>query len=391
MSSTDVDKFDRCVELWRHAKDNRFQEGRFLFLPGSDVDEINDPVSREGDDWFELLPPVTQEAIFSESLDTLIRKVHVRTRLPKKFYLAKPDILVVDGQADNTSKQHEIETYLLATEIVQFLKGVADHEYRDSNQDLYLVFLGKEKLVIPVHYEPDDLESLRNKEKVLSEWRTHLLERGHNQQKRTILKQLLLEEFGSLDENARLAALFHRIGNLYKRYLSRYETYVAEVSVEKVLEKLEKDKLEWLGKINKAVTDLNAQILGVPLATLLAGARLVGNPDDALANMIVVVAIVIFVFLLLQSIRMQKHHVEVLNQTLGSEREILERRHMAMKDEIEKVFDALEKQVNATRRRLASYRFLGWLLFLLTAGYYLVTISPELKDFLLQFYRTGPR
>jgi len=318
------------------------------------------------------------------------RKLQVLARLPAPVV----DDLYEDGMLDQAEEMSREEL----EEIVRLRKELANERKARENAEMRLLDAADKSGAKPKSAWPDAVRMVRvestamsDKEKVLSEWRTHLLERGHNQQKRTILKQLLLEEFGSLDENARLAALFHRIGNLYKRYLSRYETYVAEVSVEKVLEKLEKDKLEWLGKINKAVTDLNAQILGVPLATLLAGARLVGNPDDALANLIVVVAIVIFVFLLLQSIRMQKHHVEVLNQTLGSEREILERRHMALKDEIEKVFDALEKQVNATRRRLASYRFLGWLLFLLTAGYYLVTISPELKDFLLQFYRTGPR
>jgi hypothetical protein len=179
---------------------------------------------------------------------------------PSRFYLANTDYLhegIVDEAPD------DIRCYLDTCQLIKFLTAISDHAH-DSAGIRRLVFLGKEKLELPIEYTFEDLKPLEGLSEFVSEFTSDI----HTDQKRTIARTVLSEMFA--DEPPSFSRLLDRFVDFRARCIAGYQLYVSEFSFQKIKSEVEKEKLEFTLKLNKIFSDIQSQLLVIPIALILA-------------------------------------------------------------------------------------------------------------------------
>ncbi|HGY8153981.1 TPA: hypothetical protein ACNTEA_005073, partial [Escherichia coli] len=81
------------------------------------------------------------------------------------------------------------------------------------------------------------------------------------------------------------------LGQLYESYQKGYKVFVSGFSYEKILDQLRVAKIEEMGKIHKVFSDIQNQILGIPVATIIVATQMKqanGWDSQALINTAVV-------------------------------------------------------------------------------------------------------
>lgn len=69
------------------------------------------------------------------------------------------------------------------------------------------------------------------------------------------------------------------MSEFYSKYVDGYRLFVSNFSYDKVISELELAKVEYTGKIHKAFTDIQNQILGIPVATVVVATQMKSAPQ----------------------------------------------------------------------------------------------------------------
>lgn len=257
----------------------------------------------------ELAVPRDKGAFFAHSLDALLNsQLWARHEAPNVFYLSDSDEICT---AEEQPVSEQANYYLQTLKAVSLLKLVAD--YGDSSTGvLKLVFLQREKLEVPIVYTASALRPLEK----LDEWLSLLSDDIHREQRRTIFRTVLLDELRSIDANERFVKFIASFENLFSRFQDNYQLYVAEFSFEKVVAEVTEKKLDYVLKLNKTFSDIQNQLLAIPVAVILAGGQMEQMGRVTVKNSIVYIGVVVFAFLMALLVRNQLDNVSAIGREI---------------------------------------------------------------------------
>ena len=366
-----TDQLDLCILLYREGVDRQVS-GRNVTvrLPGGLVfNEVVDALEASGryvaDDEIKQQVEFSLPGCFFFSLGDLMVKAERRLNPPTRFYLSTENYL--HGKDEATI---EIRRLVDAGAVFGLLKQVADH-YIDHAGRTELVFLGKQKLIVNSEFGPSDLASLDG----LTEFRQEFFsDQTHADQKCGVLKSILSEMFGQRGcvRFADVLASFHDLVNRARR---SYALYVSEFSFEKIRAEVEKQRLEFTTRLNKVFSDIQNQLLAVPVALILVGGQMQNAGSLRISNLTIWIGALVFSVLMALLIRNQgntlqavRHEFELQWQTMvGDEKLTL------CSEQFESAYTELNKR----------YHHQKWLLSIVDA---LVAASFALTSGLLVWY-----
>ncbi|MFP5028601.1 hypothetical protein ACLFLG_00820 [Acinetobacter pittii] len=88
----------------------------------------------------------------------------------------------------------------------------------------------------------------------------------HQSERYSIAASEFVDHLITVDKNERIFNLLKNIDTIYQSALSKYSLYLEDFKYSKFTDKIKKHSEEFLNRINKVISDLQSQILAIPLA-----------------------------------------------------------------------------------------------------------------------------
>lgn len=285
-----------------------------------------------------------------------------------RFYLLDSNWCSLDN--DNTPLL--VSKYRLTIEFINLLSKCSAY-FDTDNQEL--IFIHDGKFSIPVKYSHTDLAALDIDR--LSFLLTRFTDDIHKEQKLAILAKSLQEMTGTIESKLRFEYILSNIDDLKKRLDDGYRLFVADFSYDKVVNQLESAKIEELTKIHKVLTDIQNQLLGIPLATIVVATQLKETSEFNLAmltNTVVLFGVWVFSILCLFLIRNQQQTLDTINDEISRKQTLIEKDFPSVLDVISSTFIDLKKRVDRQNFVLSAVQIIIAIGFILShIAYFCVT------------------
>jgi hypothetical protein len=268
----------------------------------------------------ELTVPRDKGAFFAQSLDDLLEsQLSARHEAPNIFYLADSDEICGPSLAPVSNRA---SYYLQALKAVSLLKIIADYGDQSTGV-LKLVFLQREKLEVPILYTTSSLRGLEK----LDEWLSLLSDDIHREQRRTIFRTVLFDELRAVDARERFVKFLAAFENFFSRFQDNYQLYVAEFSFEKIATEVTEKKLDYVLKLNKSFSDIQNQLLAIPVAVILSGGQMEAAGGVTIKNTVVFIGVFVFALLMALLVRNQLDNVAAIGREIKDQRDRLRGKH----------------------------------------------------------------
>lgn len=178
------------------------------------------------------------------------------------------------------------------------------------------------------------------------------------------------------------------LAELLNSFSEGYRLFVADFSYDKIVNQLEVAKLEEIGKIHKTFADVQNQILGIPVATIVVAtqmkaAKYIGY--EFWVNTAVLIGCWVFTVLSIFVLRNQLHTLSAIGSEISRKKQQMIKDYKAVEDLITKSFPLLEARLKSQQR---AFRVVDAILvagLILSHVVYFVLTKP-VQDWVLEFF-----
>ncbi len=237
--------------------------------------------------------------------------------------------------------------YRHAIEFFDWLRGRADHFDKDR-----LVFLLSEKLEIIPSFEVSDLDEASFDG--IDTLKELLAPDLHKEQRRAIAVKALVDMLSQLPTKERFPFLLRNLPQYVENVKNGYLLYAAEFSYEKIRNKVEEVRIDIASKINKTISDIQNQILAIPVATILVATQMKYGQENTLPNIALVIASIFFAGLMYLIIRNQKDTLKVLGSEISRQEKSLEKDYDKGAEQFKQAFAELRLRQQKQHKRLGA-------------------------------------
>lgn len=303
-------------------------------------------------------PSGHRDDFFAFSWPELLSANSRQNHVPARFYLADSDYLYESNAGEVPD---DIRRYLDTCHLIKFLTAISDHAH-DTAGIRRLVFLGKEKLELPIEYVFEDVKPLEGLKEFVAEFTSDI----HTDQKKTIARTVLSEMFA--DGSPSFSQLLDRFADFRARCIAGYQLYVSEFSFQKIKNEVEKEKLEFTLKLNKIFSEIQSQLLVIPVALILAGGQLERDHGFSMKNLVILGGCLVFAFLMALLIRNQRNSLAAVKEEIDNQWGRIEGEHALVASKFRESYASLNKRYQDQRRLIFAIDILVSMSLIVTAG-----------------------
>lgn len=199
-----------------------------------------------------------------KTIDELIRDRKFRANNTLQYY-----ILAFKYDYRDTNKPEIIKKYEKLISLIHIMKEAAS--FVDSSNSKMLFLNDNKQLEIEPIYVKSDLDQLQ--EDYIDKIVRFINEDTHKNQKLAILSKTIIAECASEPFERKFSVLLSKLKEIYKILDHDYTVFASSFSYEKLRNDIENSKLEEQVKIHKVITDIQNQILGIPVATVIVATQ----------------------------------------------------------------------------------------------------------------------
>lgn len=291
----------------------------------------------------EIRTPRPGFGLICQNLDGLLSFPGAHIKEPLHFYLLDSDYY----SSDHAPAEHIVTAYRKIHEFVTMLKGCA--AFLDEREEL-LIFIKEGKFELPVSFTENDLRSI-SLEKI-AELTGAIPDGVHQDQCASIMSESVYEITANLPSSKRFAALLHHADDLKDRYDKGYKLFAAGFSYEKIRNEIEAARIEFSGKIHKVFSDIQNQLLGIPVATVIVATQMKQSTGID-ANFWTSTAVLIgsFVFMLLMHflLKNQRQTLDVVGIEINRQKEKLAKEADTIASNFADTFRSLDERYKGQR------------------------------------------
>lgn len=327
------------------------QEVKSLLQQAEDInDELSHDIQNSKVTFYKV------HGIFKD-FEKLLTDSNYRRALPSNSFYFIDDKQVFYNDVDNIY----FEKYLKLINLYQFFEAKADHKSDDLGQ-YSLVFLGNKKLLITDEYTAEDLIEIKDLDIFIAKFLNDESSHGvSNKEKDQILKKSLVNFFKDCEviKFSQIIQDFQKLNNYINDEL---DIYMSKFSYEDVKKEVEKEKNDFIVRLNKVFSDIQTQLIGVPVSVILAADKLkIGSAALAdtnnfigisLTNLLVVLAISFYAIVLAMLIRNQNNTLEALKDEIDHHESLFNSKHKGMAQKFKKSFLQIKNRYEHQKKML---------------------------------------
>lgn len=211
-----------------------------------------------------LTAPRVGFGALKNDLSDLLRTDRYRAKAPR-FILLEPSFFA----SVDSSPPELVRTYRAVLSLVALLQDSA--AFLDTEKSV-LVFVRAGKFEVPIRYGAEDLAKIdvASIERLIAAVGQDM----QRTEKLSILAEALCSMTESVPADRRFQHVLMHFSDLYGRFEEGFRIYAAKFSYEKVRDEVEVARIEYATKIHKAMSDIQNQLLGIPVATLIAATQM---------------------------------------------------------------------------------------------------------------------
>jgi hypothetical protein len=201
--------------------------------------------------------------ILAKNVDSLLLAPKGFIEFPSRFY-------IIDGRlSDRDTSPPPLTSYRMIVSLVLLLAEAAAFMDREEQK---LFYFKDGKIEIPVRYTAATLKFVDTAaiERLLS----HFQDALHRSQKLTILSDTITTLVRPQSETARFDHLIRNIDHLASSLDDGYRLFVSSFSYDKIRTDVENANLDFLTRIHKTFVDVQGQLLGIPIATIVVASQM---------------------------------------------------------------------------------------------------------------------
>jgi hypothetical protein len=355
-------KFDQLVALYR-AIDVRAntRQGKLSIADDGQLDLFTGMLAADNDEYglriiqgnadalrvgevieLEVNDPKISIGIVATDLDDLFVAPKARIREPARYFVISEKFCNSDPIVPDS-----IERYRNLLKLIALLKQAAAYLDEETGE---LVFIHDGKYELPIQFTAADLQRMGTG--CISRLLESFENDTHRDQKLAILAKSVQSVCNAAKPKERFGLLMEHLPELLKSFSEGYRLFVADFSYDKIVNQLEVAKLEEIGKIHKTFADIQNQILGIPVATIVVAtqmkaASVVGY--EFWINTAVLVGCWVFAILSAFVLRNQFHTLKAIGDEIERKKQKMLNDYKSVEDLIAKSFPFLETRLRAQR------------------------------------------
>lgn len=291
-------------------------------------------------------PPKTSLGLLVKDFDALLKTDGALLREPPRYFLIDEKISSDDRPANQIQVRYR--------QFIGVMKLIAEAASYVDETRRELVFITDTKVVIPLRLSGRDIDELdvAMTTKLVGLFSDII----HREQKLAILSQSLIKLVSSQGAPARLAFTFRNLDAIVDEVANGYRLFASSFSYAKVRGEMEAARVDLIGKIHKTIVDIQGQLLGIPVATIVVAAQLKEAPDCGLpfwGNTAVIFGAWVFIALLTVAIVNQYLTLKVIAEDVARQQSKLKNEYAALGGAITKAFDGLDGRIKYHKTALA--------------------------------------
>lgn len=328
-TEADAQALRECID---HEDDTRIE-----------VDDLDDPARvAVGGTYQVLIYPRLGVGVLVRTLAELLAVPGARVR-KLDFYVLSQNV----SSTDAVDADSPIGRYLSVVKFVETLKTVAAFLNVEEQQ---LVFISDGKFEVPVKFDEEHLKQMNPA--AVAKVASCLPEDMHRDECKTILAKSIVEQTQTVLIDNRFAELLIHAGDLKERYDEGYRLFTSGFSYEKVRDEVEATRIEYAGKIHKVIGDIQNQLLGIPVATIVVATQMkeaTRYDSQYWINAAVVLGCWVFAFLVLMLLRNQSHTLKVIEDEIARQKKLMLTKYSGVAASFGGTFTYLESRAKHQR------------------------------------------
>jgi len=283
--------------------------------------------------------------LLARTLDDLLKASDARIAEPSAYFLIEGNI-----EPQTRPAPPAIVAYRSVLALIALLAKAA--AYLDQTRQ-ELVFVHDGKVVVPVQYDAAALGRVSTTavDALLENFKDDV----HQDQKLAILENAIVQMVQAQPAARRFVYLLDNLDALTGAVRKGYRLFASSFSYTKIRGEVEAAKVEYVGKIHKTLIDIQSQLLGIPVATVIVASQLKASQGCGVefwTNIAVLGGAWVFVVLLVIAIINQWVTLSAIDDDIEAQRRRLEKDYAAIGTQFAKIFQGLAARVRWHRGAL---------------------------------------
>lgn len=321
-----------------------------VYFPDEDEDTFHEGETIK----LEIGPPRTGLGHLALDLNSLIQNPNYKIFEPENYYLIEEKF----GRAKNSDgifftkgiENENINKYRTILSVVEKIKECATFFDERVSE---VIFVNDRRLSIKISYTTEDFKDIKEDE--LHEFLDVFQESLHKDQKLSILFSSMVRV--ALLENCsnKFVYILKNIKDITEEVKEGYKLFASSFSYEKIKNEIDNTKLEYIEKIQKTITDIQTQLLGIPISTVVVASQfkeVTKCGSDFWTNTAVLMGCWIFVIVLSVTLVNQWISLNELKEEIEIQKKRFDKNYREIMGDIGKTFTALFCRINKTRLSL---------------------------------------
>ncbi|MFQ2825174.1 hypothetical protein [Aeromonas allosaccharophila] len=143
--------------------------------------------------------------------------------------------------------------------------------------------------------------------------------------------------------------ILSHLGDLYNKLSEGYSIFSSDFSYKKIRDEIDAAKVDFTQKIHKALTDIQNQVLGIPIATVISTTQMKSSQSFVEFNFIINTSILIggFIFAIMVwfLVRNQIMTLNVLKKDVENQRKAVNMKFKSLSSKFNLDFDEIEERL----------------------------------------------
>ncbi len=301
----------------------------------------------------ELSPPRGGLGILARNLDALLLNPTHRIKEPRRYYLISERFAYNDPVIPDT-----VTKYRAA---VCFVDAVSAAAALVDKYSAEATFLGPTRLRVPILYKTAELQGIATT--TVEKLQDFVFEKIHKDQKTAILASVAVEMCRHQLEDERFAYLLKHMRELVAKSHDGYALFASEFSYDKIKSKTEEAIGDYTNRIHKTFHDIQNQVMGVPVATVIVATQLKVAANCGVefwSNLAISIGATFFVMLLSVAIYNQFLTLANISGDITRQHEKLDRDYASVAQQFKPLYRRLSRRVSTHRWILGLILVVCW-------------------------------
>ncbi|SAL51044.1 hypothetical protein AWB71_02808 [Caballeronia peredens] len=311
--------------------------------------------------------------LLADDVAGLLKAPRNRLNEPKNYF-------VLDCKFAKTDPEPplEVQRYRRVLKLIGLLETVAAYLDKDAGK---LVFVHGGRFEMPVKYSSKDLAGMD--ETATDKLLAFVGDDAFNEKKLGILEGAIRETCQPYAEADRFKGFLANLPELSEKATHGYRVFISEFSYDKIRDSLETAKVEYAAKIHKAFTDIQTQILTIPVATVVVATQMKAANNygyEFWVNTAVLAGVWVFAILVTFLLVNQRFTLAVLDSEITRQQEQTEKNYRDIAGQFSGVFEFLQKRLWWQRFALKAVGVVLAIGFVLAHFVYYTLTNPEMDS-----------